>query len=43
MLMLWQDMQRLVQEAKMVPIVEPEVLMDGVHNIENALQQLQMS
>ena len=24
----------LVQEAKMVPIVEPEVLMDGSHNIE---------
>ena len=24
----------LVQEAKMVPIVEPEVLMDGDHNIE---------
>ena len=23
----------LVQEAKMVPIVEPEVLMDGDHNI----------
>ena len=24
----------LVQEAKMVPIVEPEVLMDGAHNID---------
>ena len=24
----------LVQEAKMVPIVEPEVLMDGSHSIE---------
>ena len=24
----------LVQEAKMVPIVEPEVLMDGTHNID---------
>ena len=24
----------LVQEAKMVPIVEPEVLMDGSHNID---------
>ena len=26
----------LVQEAKMVPIVEPEVLMDGSHNIDGA-------
>ena len=24
----------LVQEAKMVPIIEPEVLMDGSHDIE---------
>ncbi len=28
----------LVQEAKMVPIVEPEVLMDGDHNIEKCYQ-----
>jgi fructose-bisphosphate aldolase class I len=28
----------LVQEAKMVPIVEPEVLMDGVHNINNCYE-----
>ena len=28
----------LVQEAKMVPIVEPEVLMDGSHNIEKCYQ-----
>ena len=28
----------LVQEAKMVPIVEPEVLMDGTHNIEKCYQ-----
>ena len=27
----------LVQEAKMVPIVEPEVLMDGEHNINKCL------
>ena len=32
----------LVQEAKMVPIVEPEVLMDGSHNIENVLKLQQM-
>ena len=25
----------IVQEAKMVPIVEPEVLMDGDHTIDN--------
>ncbi len=28
----------LVQEAKMVPIIEPEVLMDGPHNIEKCYQ-----
>ena len=28
----------LVQEAKMVPIVEPEVLMDGQHDIEKCYQ-----
>ena len=28
----------LVQEAKMVPIVEPEVLMDGPHNIDRCFQ-----
>ena len=28
----------LVQEANMVPIVEPEVLMDGPHNIEKCYQ-----
>jgi len=28
----------LVQEAKMVPIVEPEVLMDGSHDIEKCYQ-----
>ena len=28
----------LVQEAKMVPIVEPEVLMDGDHNIKKCYQ-----
>ena len=28
----------LVQEAKMVPIVEPEVLMDGPHDIEKCFQ-----
>ena len=28
----------LVQEAKMVPIVEPEVLMDGSHNIDKCYQ-----
>ena len=28
----------LVQEAKMVPIVEPEVLMDGPHDIEKCYQ-----
>ena len=28
----------LVQEAKMVPIVEPEVLMDGDHNIEKCYE-----
>jgi len=28
----------LVQEAKMVPIVEPEVLMDGEHNIMKCLE-----
>ncbi len=28
----------LVQEAKMVPIVEPEVLMDGSHNIDRCYQ-----
>ncbi len=28
----------LVQEAKMVPIVEPEVLMNGPHNIEKCYQ-----
>ena len=28
----------LVQEAQMVPIVEPEVLMDGSHNIEKCYQ-----
>ena len=28
----------LVQEAKMVPIVEPEVLMDGTHNIDKCYQ-----
>ena len=28
----------LVQEAKMVPIVEPEVLMDGFHNIDKCYE-----
>ena len=28
----------LVQEAKMVPIVEPELLMDGNHNIEKCYE-----
>ena len=28
----------MVQEAKMVPIVEPEVLMDGSHNIDKCYQ-----
>ena len=28
----------LVQESKMVPIVEPEVLMDGTHNIDKCYQ-----
>ena len=28
----------LVQEARMVPIIEPEVLMDGSHNIEKCYQ-----
>ena len=28
----------LVQEAKMVPIVEPEVLLDGSHNIDKCFQ-----
>ena len=28
----------LVQEAEMVPIVEPEVLMDGSHDIEKCYQ-----
>ena len=28
----------LVQESKMVPIIEPEVLMDGSHNIEKCYQ-----
>ena len=28
----------LVQEAKMVPIIEPEVLMDGSHDIEKCYQ-----
>jgi len=28
----------LVQEAKMVPIIEPEVLMDGTHDIEKCYQ-----
>ena len=28
----------MVQEAKMVPIVEPEVLMDGSHNIDRCYQ-----
>ena len=28
----------LVQEAKMVPIVEPEVLMDGTHNIDECFK-----
>ena len=28
----------LVQEAKMVPIVEPEVLMDGSHNIDKCYE-----
>ena len=31
-------MHALVQEAKMVPIVEPEVLMDGSHSIEKCYQ-----
>ena len=31
-------MHALVQEAKMVPIIEPEVLMDGSHNIEKCYQ-----
>ena len=29
----------LVQECRMVPIVEPEVLMDGNHNAENCLKK----
>ena len=28
----------LAQEARMVPIVEPEVLMDGVHNIDKCYE-----
>ena len=28
----------LVQEANMVPIIEPEVLMDGSHDIEKCYQ-----
>ena len=32
----------LVQEANMVPIVEPEVLMDGDHNIKTCLQVTNM-
>ena len=28
----------LVQEARMVPIIEPEVLMDGVHNIDKCYE-----
>ncbi len=28
----------LVQESKMVPIIEPEVLMDGTHNIDKCYQ-----
>ena len=28
----------LVQEAKMVPIIEPEVLMDGSHDIDKCYQ-----
>ena len=28
----------LVQEAKMVPVVEPEVLMDGIHNINKCYE-----
>ena len=33
----------LVQEAEMVPIVEPEVLMDGPHNIDKCYQIQLMS
>jgi fructose-bisphosphate aldolase, class I len=29
----------LAQETKMVPIIEPEVLMDGVHNIEKCYEE----
>ena len=29
----------LVQECNMVPIVEPEVLMDGDHSAEECLEQ----
>ena len=32
----------LVQEAEMVPIVEPEVLMDGSHNIDKCYQVTKM-
>ena len=28
----------MVQESNMVPIVEPEVLMDGEHTIENCFK-----
>ena len=31
----------IVQEANMVPIVEPEVLMDGDHDIDTCLQSQQ--
>ena len=32
----------LVQECNMVPIVEPEVLMDGDHSTKECYQKLQM-
>ena len=39
MLMHLQDILLLVQESGMVPIVEPEVLMDGNHSAEIVLEQ----
>ena len=34
-----QDILLLVQECKMVPIVEPEVLMDGSHLAEDCFNK----
>ena len=36
--MRWRAMRRLCQEANIVPIVEPEVLMDGGHTLERCEQ-----